>query len=123
MGIAEETEVPRHRTFVAATEIKGSKILTVKDEELGKIREVMIDSERGRIAYVVFACECFLGMRCKFFAIPWGALSPSRGDYLLKVDKEAFKTAEGLDEEVWTLNRNDLAKLYEQYNLQPYWEV
>ncbi|AKB27112.1 hypothetical protein MSSIT_0393 [Methanosarcina siciliae T4/M] len=123
MGIAEETQVPGNRTFVASTEIKGSKILTVKDEKLGTIKEVMIDSERGRIAYVVFACDCFLGMKCKFFAIPWGALHASRGDYILKVDKEAFKTAEGLDEDVWTLNHNDLAKVYEQYNLHPYWEI
>ncbi|KKH46604.1 PRC-barrel domain-containing protein [Methanosarcina sp. 1.H.A.2.2] len=123
MGVAEETQVPRHMTFVPANEIKGSKILTIKDEELGKIKEVMIDSERGRIAYVVFACDCFLGMKCKFFAIPWGALQASRGDYILKVEKEAFKTAEGLDKDVWTLNHNDLAKVYEQYNLQPYWEI
>ena len=123
MGVAEETEVARNMTFVPATEIKGSKILTVNDEELGKIKEVMIDSEWGRIAYVVFACDCFLGMRCKFFAIPWGALSASRGDYVLKVDKGAFETAEGLDEDVWTLNHNDLVKVYEQYNLHPYWEI
>ncbi len=123
MGIAEETQVPRHRTFVASTEIKGSKILTVKDEELGTIKEVMIDSEWGRIAYVVFACDCFLGMKCKFFAIPWGALEANLGEYILKVDKGAFKTAEGLDENVWTLNRNDLVKVYEQYNVPPYWEV
>jgi len=123
MGVAEETQVARNMTFVPATEIKGSKILTVNDDELGKIKEVMIDSEWGRIAYVVFACDCFLGMRCKFFAIPWGALSASRGDYILKVDKGAFETAEGLDEDVWTLNHNDLVKVYEQYNLHPYWEI
>ncbi|AKB26270.1 antigen [Methanosarcina sp. MTP4] len=123
MGIDEEIQVPRHRTFVAATEIKGSKILTVKDEELGTIKEVMIDSERGRIAYVVFACDCFLGMKCKYFAIPWGVLEANRGAYILNVDKGAFETAEGLDKDVWSLNHNDLVKVYEQYNLQPYWEI
>ncbi len=123
MGIDEEIQVERNITFVPATEIKGSKVLTVKGEELGKIKEAMIDSERGRIAYVVFACDCFLGMKCKFFAIPWGALEANLGEYILKVDKGAFKTAEGLDENVWTLNHNDLAKVYEQYNVPPYWEV
>jgi sporulation protein YlmC with PRC-barrel domain len=123
MGIVEETEVARNRTFVPATEIKGSKVLTVKDEELGKIKEVMIDSESGRIAYIVLAYDCFLGLKCKLFAVPWGALKASRGDYILKVDKGAFETAEGLDEDVWTLNQNDLAKMYEQYKLHPYWEI
>jgi len=123
MGIVEETQVATNMTFVPATEIKGSKVLTVKDEELGKIKEVMVDSEKGRIAYIVLACDCFLGMKCKFFAVPWGALQASRGDYILKVDKGTFETAEGLDEDVWTLNHKDLAKVYEQYKLHPYWEI
>ncbi|AKB75495.1 antigen [Methanosarcina lacustris Z-7289] len=123
MGIVEETQVSQNITFVPATVIKGSKVLTVKDEELGMIKEVMIDSEKGRIAYIVLACECFLGMKCKFFAVPWGALQASRGDYILKVDKGAFEAAEGLEGDVWTLNRNDLAKVYEQYKLPPYWVI
>lgn len=123
MGIVEETQVVKNIAFVPATEIKGAKVLTVKDEELGKIKDVMIDSERGRIAYVVLACDCFLGMNCKLFAVPWEALEATRGDYILKVEKGAFEAAEGLDEDVWTLNRNDLAKVYEQYKLHPYWEI
>jgi sporulation protein YlmC with PRC-barrel domain len=123
MGIAEETQVVKNMTFVPATEIKGSKVFTFKDEELGKIEEVMIDSERGRIAYVVLACDCFLGTSCKFFAVPWEAFKASRGAYILKVEKGAFEAAEGLDEDVWTLTLNDLAKVYEQYKLHPYWEI
>lgn len=123
MEIVEETQVTKKMTFVPATEIKGSKILTVKDEELGKIEEVMIDSERGRIAYVVLACDCFLGMSCKLFAVPWEALKASRGDYILSVEKGAFEASEGLDDDVWTLNHNDLTRVYEQYNLHPYWEI
>ncbi|HII79704.1 MAG TPA: PRC-barrel domain containing protein [Methanosarcina sp.] len=123
MGIAEETKVVKNMTFVPATEIKGSKVLTVKDEELGKIEEVMIDSEWGKIAYVVLACDCFLGMSCKLFAVPWGALKASRGAYILKVDKRVFEESEGLDDDVWTLTHNDLAKVYEQFKLPLYWEI
>jgi sporulation protein YlmC with PRC-barrel domain len=123
MGIDEELQVAKKMTFVPATEIKGSKVLTVKDEELGKIEEVMIDSESGRIAYVVLACDCFIGMSCKLFAIPWEALKTSRGDYILKVEKGAFEELEGLDDDVWTLTHNDLTKVYEQYKVRPYWEI
>lgn len=121
MGIVEELDVTTNMTFVPAAEIKGARILTVKGEELGNIKEVMIDSEHGKIAYVVFAYDCTLGMNCKFFAIPWGALKANAGDYILKVDKDAFETAENLDENVWALNHKDLAKLYEQYGLDTYW--
>ncbi len=123
MGIVEETQVAKNMTFVPVTEIKGSKIFTVKNEELGKIEEVMIDSERGRIAYVVLACDCFLGMSCKLFAVPWEVLEENRGDYLLRIEKGALEAAEGLDDDVWTLTSNDLAKVYEQYKLHPYWEI
>ena len=71
MGIVEETQVAKNMTFVPATEIKGSRVVNVKEENLGKIDEVMIDSERGRIAYAVIAFDCFLGMDCKLFAVPW----------------------------------------------------
>ncbi|HII79774.1 MAG TPA: PRC-barrel domain containing protein [Methanosarcina sp.] len=123
MGIAEETQVVKNITFVPATKIKGAKVFTIKDEELGKIEEVMIDSERGKIAYVVLACDCFLGMKCKLFAVPWEALKASRGAYILKVEKGAFETAESLGENVWALTHNDLAKVHEQYKLHPYWEI
>lgn len=123
MGIDEEMQVEKKMTFVPVTEIKGSKVYTVKDEELGKIEEVMIDSERGRIAYAVLACDCFLGLSCKLFAVPWEAFKASRGAYILKVDKGAFKESEGLDDDVWTLTHKDLAKVYEQYKLTPYWEI
>jgi Uncharacterized conserved protein len=123
MGINEELHVPKKMTFVPATEIKGSKVVTIKDEELGKIEEVMIDSERGRISYVILACDCFIGMSCKLFAIPWEALKATRGDYILRVEKGAFKTAEDLGDNVWTLTRNDLTRIYEKYNVPPYWEV
>lgn len=123
MGIVEETQVVKNITFVTASKIKGAKVLTVKDEELGKIEEVMIDSEKGKIAYVVLACDCFFGMKCKLFAVPWEALKASRGDYILKVEKGAFEKEEGLGENVWALTHDDLAKVYKQYKLSPYWEI
>jgi len=123
MGVVEETQVVKNTTFLPATEIKGSRVVNVKEENLGKIDEVMIDSERGRIAYAVIAFDCFLGMNCKLFAVPWGVLEENRGNYILRVDKGALEAAEGLNEDVWTLTRNDLAKVYEQYKLYPYWEI
>ena len=113
----------KNTTFLPTTEIKGSRVVNVKEENLGKIDEVMIDSERGRIAYAVIAFDCFLGMDCKLFAVPWEVLEENRGDYILRVDKGALEAAEGLNEDVWALTRNDLAKVYEQYKLHPYWEI
>jgi len=107
--------------FVPIDKIKGARILTVKGEKLGNIKDVMIDSEYGKIAYVVFAYDCTLGMKCKFFAIPWGALKANAGDYILKANRDVFETADDQYQNVWTLDYKGLAKLYEQYKLDPYW--
>ncbi len=122
MGIVEETQVANHMTFVPSTEIKGSRVVNIKEENLGKIEEVMIDSERGRIAYVVLSFGGMLGMGNKLFAIPWESLEYNRGDYILKLDKSVLEKAEGLDEEAWTLTRDELASVFKRCGIQPYWK-
>lgn len=122
MGILEETQVAKNMTFVPATEIKGSRVVTEKNENLGKVEEIMIDSERGRIAYAVLSFGGLLGMGNKLFAIPWESLEYNRGDYIFRVDKSILEKAEGLDEEAWTLNHEKLATVYKRCGIQPYWK-
>jgi sporulation protein YlmC with PRC-barrel domain len=122
MGIVEETQVAKNMTFVPSTEIKGSRVVNAKEENLGKIEEVMIDSERGRIAYVVLSFGGLLGMGNKLFAIPWESLEFNRGDYILKLDKSVLEKAEGFDEEAWTMTRDELVSVYKRCGIQPYWK-
>ena len=79
MGIVEETQATKYTTFLPTTTIKGSRVVNVKEEHLGKIEEVMIDTEEGKIAYAVLSFGGFLGIGNKLFAIPWEALESSRG--------------------------------------------
>lgn len=122
MGIVEETQASKNMAFVPATEIKGSRVVNVKEENLGKIEEVMIDSEQGRIAYVVLSFGGLLGMGNKLFAIPWESLEYNRGDYILRLDKSILKKAEGFDEEAWNLTRDELVSVYKRCGIQPYWK-
>jgi len=122
MGIVEETQVAKNMTFVPSTEIKGSRVVNAKEENLGKIEEVMIDSERGRIAYVVLSFGGLLGMGNKLFAIPWESLEYNRGDYILRLDKSILEKAEGFDEEAWTMTRDELVSVYKRCGIQPYWK-
>ena len=122
MGIVEETLGTSYTTFLPTTTLKGSKVVNVKEEHLGKIDEIMIDSERGRVAYAVLSFGGFLGAGNKKFAIPWEALESSRGDYILRVDKSVLEKTEGFDKEEWSLTRDELAKVYTHFGIQPYWE-
>ena len=123
MGIVEETQVTEGTTFLPTTKIKGSKVINVKEEHLGKIEEVMLDTEKGRIAYAVLSFGGFLGVGNKLFAIPWEALESNRGEYILRVDKSVLEKIGGFDKEKWSLTRDELAKVYTHYGLQPYWET
>lgn len=122
MGIVEETQASKNMAFMPTTEIKGSRVVNVKEENLGKIEEVMIDSEQGRIAYVVLSFGGLLGMGNKLFAIPWESLEYNRGDYILRLDKSILEKAEGFDEEAWNLTRDELVSVYKRCGIQPYWK-
>ena len=122
MGLVEETRVLESRDFLPTTSIKGSKIVNVKEEKLGKIEEIMIDSESGRIAYAVLLFDSWLGANNKLFAIPWESLERNRDDYILRVDKSVLENAKGFDKEKWSLTRDELADAYKRCGLQPYWK-
>ena len=122
MGIVEETKTETHMNFRSMSGIIGSNVVNVKEEKLGKIDEVMLDVERGKIAYVVISFGGWLGTNNKLFAVPWDSLKYNRGDYLLKVDKAVFDKAVGLDEDAWTLDYDKLYEVYKRCSVQPYWK-
>src|SRR6202451_1685462 len=81
----------------------GSKVFNQQNEDLGKIEDLVIDAEAGRIAYAVLSFGGFLGMGDKFFAVPWSALKLDTENhrFVLNVTKEALKDAPGFDKDHW----------------------
>jgi|SRR5271157_1295022 len=122
MGIVEETQVMENETFLPTNTIKESKVINVNEEYLGKIEELMIDADMGRIAYAVLSFGGFLGIGNKLFAIPCEALESNGWDYILRIDKSVLEKTEGFDKEEWSLTRDELAKVYTHFGIQPYWE-
>jgi sporulation protein YlmC with PRC-barrel domain len=55
MGIGEETRTEKHMNFRPASGAKGANVVNVKEEKLGKIEEIMLDVEHGKIAYIVIS--------------------------------------------------------------------
>ncbi|MHC1755663.1 MAG: PRC-barrel domain-containing protein [Methanosarcina sp.] len=112
--------------FLSASTIKGDKIVNRDGEDLGKIEELMIDLQDGRVAYAVLSFGGFLGMGNKLFAIPWQAFKLKLHDhaFILDIDKEVLEKAEGFDKDNWPLtNREWLSRNYTYYGYQPYWQT
>src|SRR5262249_37324593 len=99
-----------------------------KGEDLGSIKDLMIDTSSGRIAYAVLSFGGFLGMGSKLHAIPWNALTfkPDKQIFLLRVDKETLENAPGSFE---SKDYPDMAdkrwgkQVYAHYGYSPYWMV
>lgn len=112
--------------LLSAQSITGDRVRNPAGEDLGKIDELMIDLQSGRIAYAVLSCGGFLGLGNKLFAIPWPALSyePEEHAFILNVEKELLDNAPGFDKDSWP----DMADpqwggdVHSYYGIRPYWE-
>ena len=110
---------------LSASSLKGDNVVNHQGEDLGKIEEIMIDLDRGRVAYVVLSFGGFLGMGDKLFAIPWQAFTvdTTQKRLVLNADKELLEKAPGFDKNNWP-DMADLAlgsTLYGYYGYKPYW--
>jgi sporulation protein YlmC with PRC-barrel domain len=79
--------------------IIGSKVINVKGETLGKIENLVVDIDSGRILYVVLESGGFLGIGDKLLPVPWESLAalPSEGIFFLNQSKEQMEKAPAFD--------------------------
>jgi sporulation protein YlmC with PRC-barrel domain len=89
--------------FLTATSIIGDDVYNNLDENLGKIKDIMVDIESGAIEYVVVEFGGFLGIGEKYFAVPFGALAidPKRHAFILGQKREVLEKAPGFDKDHW----------------------
>lgn len=115
-----------HTRVLAASTLAGDRVVNPRQEDLGKIEDLMIDLESGRIAYAVLSFGGFLGMGEKLFAIPWSALKVDKIEkrFVLNVSKELLDRAPGFPKDHWP-NMSDPAwgaEIYSYYGYKPYWD-
>jgi sporulation protein YlmC with PRC-barrel domain len=89
--------------LMGADTLMGNDVYNQKDEDLGDIKEIMLDMRSGRVAYAVLSFGGFLGMGKKLFAVPWSALTLDTVNkrFVLSVDKERLANAPGFDKDKW----------------------
>ncbi len=89
--------------LMGADTLIGDNVYNHKDEDLGDIKDIMLDVNNGRIAYAVLSFGGFLGIADKLFAVPWSALKLDTANkrFLLNVDKERLESAPGFNKDEW----------------------
>jgi sporulation protein YlmC with PRC-barrel domain len=116
----------KYRRSLSAGSIIGDPVVNAQGEDLGAIKEIMIDVERGQVSYAVLSFGGFLGMGDKLFAIPWQAFSVDEANQrmVLNVDRERLERAEGFDPGNWpdTADEEWARRIHKHYGYEPYWE-
>jgi sporulation protein YlmC with PRC-barrel domain len=89
---------------LALSSLIGDNIFNPAGENLGKIKDIMIDIAEGKIEYVVIEFGGFLGINQKYFALPMQALTIARehtNAFILNETKESLKSYPGFDKDHW----------------------
>lgn len=89
--------------LMGADTLIGNEVVNHNDENVGEIKEIMLEVQTGRVSYAVLSFGGFLGMGEKLFAVPWSALKLDTENkrFVLNVDKERLSEAPGFDKGKW----------------------
>lgn len=88
---------------MGADTLLGNDVYSQNDEDLGDIKEIMLDMRTGKVSYAVLSYGGFLGVGEKLFAVPWQALKLDTENkrFVLNVDSSKLDSAPGFDKDNW----------------------
>ncbi|MES2259113.1 MAG: PRC-barrel domain-containing protein [Pseudomonadota bacterium] len=89
--------------LMGADTLTGEDVYNLQDEDLGDIKEFMIDMQSGQIAYAVLSFGGVLGIGNKLFAVPFQSLQLDTVNkrFILDIDKARLENAPGFDKDHW----------------------
>jgi len=103
-GIYKESSSPGPGpALMGADTLIGDSVVNAQEDNLGEIKEIMLDMRTGQVAYAVLAFGGFLGMGEKLFAVPWQALQLDTVNkrFMLSIEKDRLQNAPGFDPNAW----------------------
>jgi len=92
---------------VRASQLIGMTIHNGEGKSLGKINDLVIDAQAGRVRYAAVSYGGFLGLGDKLFAIPWAAFQSQGGikandhKLILNLNESQLKGGKGFDKDHW----------------------
>lgn len=104
-----------------ASDVIGMKVEGTDDKSLGTIKDLVLDPIEGEIQYAVLDFGGFLGIKDKYFIVPWEAITfnATGKRIVLDVSKRDLKKAPGFDKNHWPdfSNRQEQVLIYEFYEI------
>ena len=122
--VAHGTQAERPGCSKKASDIIGMEVKNNQNEKLGKVNDLAVDVESGRIVYVILSTGGFIGIGDTLHAVPPGALHHDVANKTLQLDADKAKltVAPKFEMAKWAecCNSNQVAEVYSQYGQQPY---
>lgn len=89
--------------LMGADTLNGNDVYNEQNEDLGDIKEIMLNMRTGRIGYAVLSFGGFMSLGEKLFAVPWEALKLDTENkrFVLNVAKDRLESAPGFDKDDW----------------------
>ena len=89
--------------LMGAETLLGNDVYNKQDEDLGDIKEIMLDVPNGKVSYAVLSYGGVMGFGEKLFAVPWDALKLDTVNkrFVLDIAKERLADAPGFDKDDW----------------------
>jgi sporulation protein YlmC with PRC-barrel domain len=117
--------LPKPRVM-SVNSLSKNRVTNMNGEDLGRIEDIMVDLETGRIAFVVLSTGGFIGREARLYAIPWEALTLSLHDkkYILNITRETLANAPSFSRSNLPDSSNLawLGDVYHYYGYEPYWK-
>lgn len=90
-------------TVLSSSTLAGEEVVNRDGENLGDIKDLMIDVNSGQVTYAVLEFGGFMGMGSKLFAVPLSAmqLDTKNKRFILDQSKERLESAPGFDKDNW----------------------
>lgn len=128
--VRQFADAAKNQNMYRGSKIIGADIRDPQDKKLGEIKDILLDSERGEVAFVVVSFgraafgQAALGgvprlPGSNYHAIPWKALQASDDGrhYVLYADRETISKAPAFDQRKWP----DLADQKWSTEVDRYW--
>jgi len=110
--------------LMGADTLIGNDVYNADEEDLGDIKEIMLNVSTGDIAYAVLSFGGILGLGEKLFAVPWNALTLDTENkrFVLNVSKARLEDAPGFDKDAWPdfADKTWIDNIHNFYQTKPY---
>lgn len=92
-----------------ASQVVGMDVKNPQGDTIGKIKDLVIDTQSGKVEYAALAHGGFLGLGEDLYAYPVSRFQPGqeRDQLVLDVTKEQLEQSAGFDDDDWPKMRED----------------